>query len=48
MEWRSVLCIANKKEGYTIYSVSLGFGIVVVRNVPANICSHCEHYDFVK
>lgn len=30
-----------KKPGKTIYSVDLGFGIVVVRNVPATLCDQC-------
>lgn len=35
------LCGGEKKAGQTIYSVDLGFG-VVVRNVPATICSQCS------
>ena len=35
------LCQGEKKAGYTTYSVDLGFGVVVVRRVPAQICSQC-------
>ena len=35
------LCGGEKKDGVTTYSVDLGFGLVVVRNVPAKVCSQC-------
>ena len=35
------LCGGDKKEGHTTYSVDLGFGVVVVRDVPAKVCSQC-------
>jgi len=35
------LCRGEKKPGATTYSVDLGFGVVVVRNVPAKICNQC-------
>ena len=35
------LCGGEKKVGTTTYSVDLGFGVVVVRDVPAKICSQC-------
>jgi YgiT-type zinc finger domain-containing protein len=35
------LCKGNKKEGYTLFSVDLGFGVVVVRHVPATVCEQC-------
>jgi YgiT-type zinc finger domain-containing protein len=38
---RCPLCGAEKKDGMTIYSVDLGFGVVVVRDVPAKICNQC-------
>lgn len=38
---RCPLCGGWKKGGMTIYSVDLGFGVVVVRNVPAEVCSQC-------
>ena len=35
------LCGGDKKRGTTTYSVDSGEGIVVVRAVPAQICSQC-------
>lgn len=35
------LCGGRKKPGKTTYSADLGVGVVVVRNVPANICDQC-------
>lgn len=35
------LCNGNKKTGKTIFAVDLGFGVVVVRDVPATVCSQC-------
>lgn len=35
------LCAGNKIDGSTTYTVDLGFGVVVVRNVPAKICKQC-------
>jgi YgiT-type zinc finger domain-containing protein len=35
------LCGGRKKEGKTSFTVDLGFGVVVVREVPATICSQC-------
>ncbi len=35
------LCKGDLKKGDTTYSVDLGFGIVVVRNVPAKVCGQC-------
>ena len=35
------VCGGRKTAGKTTYSVDLGFGIVVVRNVPATVCSQC-------
>ena len=35
------LCGGAKKPGKTTYSADLGFGVVVVRNVPATVCSQC-------
>ena len=35
------LCGGNKKDGMTTFTVDLGFGIVVIRNVPATVCSQC-------
>ena len=35
------VCGGRKTPGRTTYSVDLGFGIIVVRNVPATVCSQC-------
>lgn len=35
------LCGGDKKAGETTYSVDLGYGVVVVRNVPATVCIQC-------
>ena len=31
----------QKKEEKTTFTVDLGFGVVVVRDVPATVCSQC-------
>ena len=38
---RCPLCGGDKAPGTTIFSVDLGEGIVVVRSVPAQVCSQC-------
>lgn len=35
------LCGGRKKPGMTTFTADLGFGVVVVRNVPATVCSQC-------
>ncbi len=35
------LCSGNMVAGVTTYSVDLGFGVVVVRDVPAMVCVQC-------
>jgi YgiT-type zinc finger domain-containing protein len=35
------LCGGNKTAGKTTFTVDLGFGVVVVRDVPATVCSLC-------
>ena len=35
------LCGGNKKAGKTIFTVSLGEGVLVVRDVPASVCGQC-------
>ncbi|MBU4321029.1 MAG: type II toxin-antitoxin system MqsA family antitoxin, partial [Nitrospinae bacterium] len=35
------LCGGSKKEGKTTFTVDLGFGVVVVRDVPATVCAQC-------
>jgi YgiT-type zinc finger domain-containing protein len=35
------LCGGGKKPGRTTFTADLGYGIVVIRNVPATVCSQC-------
>ena len=35
------LCGGRKQPGKTTYSVDLGSGVILVRNVPATICVQC-------
>lgn len=35
------LCGGKKKSGTTTFTADLGFGVVVVRDVPATVCSQC-------
>lgn len=35
------VCGGEKRRGETTYSVELGGGVVVVRHVPALICTQC-------
>jgi len=35
------LCGGTKKPGSTTFTADLGFGVVVIRNVPATVCSQC-------
>lgn len=35
------LCGGERKLGNTTYSVDLGFGVVVIRGVPAKVCNQC-------
>ncbi len=34
-------CGGLKKPGTTTFTAELGFGVVVVRHVPASVCSQC-------
>ena len=38
---RCPLCGSTKKPGKTTFTVDLGFGVVVVRDVPATVCTQC-------
>jgi len=38
---RCPMCGGRRSSGKTTYSVDLGTGVVVVRNVPADICTQC-------
>lgn len=35
------LCGGEKSKGKTTFTVDMGFGVVVVRDVPAMVCSQC-------
>ncbi len=35
------ICGGDREPGTTLFSVDLGHGVVVVRNVPASVCSQC-------
>lgn len=35
------LCGGDKKKGFTTYTVELDSSLLVVRDVPAEICSQC-------
>lgn len=41
LPYRCPICGGEKKAGTTTFAVDLGFGVVVVRDVPATICSLC-------
>lgn len=38
---RCPICNGERKLGGTTYTVDLGFGVLVVRDVPARICVQC-------
>ena len=38
---RCPMCGGRRGSGKTTYSVDLGTGVVVVRNVPAETCTQC-------
>ena len=35
------LCAGTKKSGTTTFTADMDFGVVVVRKVPATVCSQC-------
>lgn len=35
------LCRGRKQPGTATFTADLGFGVVVVRDVPATVCSQC-------
>ena len=39
-----VLCKANLTKGNVNHIVDLGEGIIIIKNVPANICEQCGEY----
>jgi len=34
-------CVGTKRPGTTTFTIDLRFGVVVVRDVPALVCSQC-------
>ena len=38
---RCALCGGERQEGTTTVTTDLGFGVVVIRGVPATICAQC-------
>ncbi|MDA2924096.1 type II toxin-antitoxin system MqsA family antitoxin [Acidobacteria bacterium AH-259-G07] len=38
---KCALCGGNLRAGKTTYSVDYGQGVLVVRNVPAEVCEQC-------
>jgi YgiT-type zinc finger domain-containing protein len=38
---RCPLCGGEKTDGTSTFTVELGFGVVVVRDVPATVCAQC-------
>jgi len=38
---RCPLCGGGVEAGETVFAVELGFGVVVVRHVPAGVCQRC-------
>lgn len=36
------LCGGKRREGTTTFTSDLGFGVVVIRQVPALVCSQCH------
>lgn len=41
--WKKLcpLCAGTKRTGTTTFTADLEFGVVVVRKVPATVCSQC-------
>ena len=39
-----VLCKAKLKKGSVNHIVDLGQGIIIIKDVPANICEQCGEY----
>jgi YgiT-type zinc finger domain-containing protein len=35
------LCKGSVVQGFSTFTVDLGLGVVVVRDVPASVCSQC-------
>jgi YgiT-type zinc finger domain-containing protein len=41
---KCILCKANLTKGNVKHIVDLGEGIIIIKNVPANICEQCGEY----
>lgn len=39
-----ILCKANLTKGNVNHIVDLGEGIIIIKNVPANVCEQCGEY----
>lgn len=39
-----VLCKGSLKKGMVNHIIDLGDGIIIIKNVPANICNQCGEY----
>ena len=35
------LCQAEQEKSQTTFTIDLGFGVVVIRHVPAHVCLQC-------
>jgi YgiT-type zinc finger domain-containing protein len=35
------VCDGTKRPGTTTFTADFGFGVVVIRNVPASVCTQC-------
>ncbi len=40
-EQKCPICNGHKSSSTTIFSVDLGYGVVVIRDVPAIVCEQC-------
>lgn len=41
---KCALCKGNLTRGKVNHIIDLGKGIIIIKNVPANICSQCGEY----
>jgi YgiT-type zinc finger domain-containing protein len=39
-----IICKANLTKGNVNHIVDLGVGIIIIKDVPANICTQCGEY----
>jgi YgiT-type zinc finger domain-containing protein len=38
---RCAICGGDRQQAFVLFAVDLGTGVLVVRNVPALVCSQC-------